>query len=710
MGEGKSDRSSKRQRSSHAANKSSSDTELAQGKGKGKKSKSKEKWPLLEGLTVDELARYRRRRVHGQPRDNLRLYPELEDKALVSEYRETFRANEDSIKENIELEKSKQTEDSQPEDLTEREQPSNEEEPKEQDTKDTEFSVTDKESVTPSIPLDDDKTMETEVTSKFANYANPKRPSLIRRGTTLKRDGEFYTDTETYSSYVAYEGQHRPELARRPTSLKMEGDLDTTTEKCEKFIQWLNVSRPELTRVPTHLKLEGEIETVTENHAKYVPFVGVRRPTLLRQNTHLKLEGKSNFVPEYADVFKRHNSRERPQPVKPETHLRTGKDFFLNTENTDNFVNPSLNEAQLMNELNRDVEEEEIRQKEQREKKKEEEMKMLVSKLEDLKGPPLGIPEYKDAYKDFPRGRPTIAKPEDEIGRADGSKISSSPTNKFLKKIDQDPEYKSKYMDYQKDHPVYRKPPLAVRSSMFPPEHNAGFEGNLNLEPEYRTAYCTKRESQLHTEPRMHRRRDRSLSDGRRKENYWMNNNEEQFNCVNAAQGQNAFQVLNTKIHEDTVCGRPPSGSRRGSKISQIQVQRPIHVDVVERNALKDELLSPTYRLHVCNVDDEPQGFRRRRSPSLQSSGRIRNPSPDRALQSDDVRPYSPSFGKTIKQHNNGQSFVVLDNEILDRNRNEVRRRRADRNYNIDELSHSKGRTRITTNWMPPWYDSTNTI
>lgn len=152
--------------------------------------------------------------------------------------------------------------------------------------------------------------------------------------------------------------------------------------------------------------------------------------------------------------------------------------------------------------------------------------------------------------QDFPRERPTIVKPEDEIGRADGSKIPSSPTNKFSKKIDKDPEYKSKYVDYQRDHLVYRKPPLAVRSTLFPAEHNTSFgkqesrrcdyeltsevmsqyvpygrvprvepmkmpgnlrlEGNLNLEPEYKTAYCAKRESQLCAEPRMHRRRDRS--------------------------------------------------------------------------------------------------------------------------------------------------------------------------------------------------------
>lgn len=34
-------------------------------------------------------------------------------------------------------------------------------------------------------------------------------------------------------------------------------------------------------------------------------------------------------------------------------------------------------------------------------RKKDEEMRMLVSKLEDLNGRPLEIPEYQDAYKVF---------------------------------------------------------------------------------------------------------------------------------------------------------------------------------------------------------------------------------------------------------------------------------------------------------------------
>lgn len=53
---------------------------------------------MLEGLTVDELARYRRRRVQGQPKDNLQLYIETESEDLVSEYRQAFRArSEESL-------------------------------------------------------------------------------------------------------------------------------------------------------------------------------------------------------------------------------------------------------------------------------------------------------------------------------------------------------------------------------------------------------------------------------------------------------------------------------------------------------------------------------------------------------------------------------------------------------------------------------------
>lgn len=92
---------------------------------------------------------------------------------------------------------------------------------------------------------------------------------------------------------------------------------------------------------------------------------------------------------------------ERPHPVKPETHLKSGNLFFENTlEDTVNFINSSIGETRLMYESSKDSEKEKKKRKELIEKqRKDEEMKMLVSKLEDLKTSPLEIPEYKDAYK-----------------------------------------------------------------------------------------------------------------------------------------------------------------------------------------------------------------------------------------------------------------------------------------------------------------------
>lgn len=148
----------------------------------------------------------------------------------------------------------------------------------------------------------------------------------------------------------------------------------------------------------------------------------------------------------------------------------------------------------------------------------------------------------------------------------------------------------------------------------------------------------------------------------------------------------------------------------RGSKSSQMHIQKQMQSNITENNKIKHRSTSPTYRLHVCNVD-EPRGFRHRHSPSFQSSGRIHDSSSNCVLQTNIIRPYSPSFGKNTKQLIDGQSFVVLDNETFDKNKNEIRRKQTDQNYNIDgTLSISKKRTKPSTNWMPPWYDSTNSI
>jgi len=92
------------------------------------------------------------------------------------------------------------------------------------------------------------------------------------------------------------------------------------------------------------------------------------------------------------------------QSMRPQTHLKPGGDFFQDTESTEHFAHPRIKQMQEAEEFNddEDNEDEKKRMREQEEKrKKDEEIKMLVSKLEDLNGRPLEIPEYRDAYKVF---------------------------------------------------------------------------------------------------------------------------------------------------------------------------------------------------------------------------------------------------------------------------------------------------------------------
>lgn len=91
------------------------------------------------------------------------------------------------------------------------------------------------------------------------------------------------------------------------------------------------------------------------------------------------------------------------QSMRPQTHLKAGGDFFQDTESAEHFAHPREKQMQETIEQFKDEEdneEERRRIREQEEKrKKDEEMEMLVSKLEDLNGRPLEIPEYRDAYK-----------------------------------------------------------------------------------------------------------------------------------------------------------------------------------------------------------------------------------------------------------------------------------------------------------------------
>ena len=147
-------------------------------------------------------------------------------------------------------------------------------------------------------------------------------------------------------------------------------------------------------------------------------------------------------------------------------------------------------------------------------------------------------------------------------------------------------------------------------------------------------------------------------------------------------------------------------------------MQRP-SIDATERSVSQNRSPSPTYRLHVCNVDDEPRGFaRRRRSSSFQSSEKIRT-TYDIEDTDESQRPYSPSFSKERRRSSdNKQAFVVLDNGIMENpkmnnnnNINETRRKRTDSNFTVDSmksLPRRRSKNRIPLNWMPPWYDSSS--
>lgn len=82
----------------------------------------------------------------------------------------------------------------------------------------------------------------------------------------------------------------------------------------------------------------------------------------------------------------------------------------------------------------------------------------------------------------------------------------------------------------------------------------------MDHEAEYRNAY------QDHHQLRQQRRhsRERSISESRRDNNHWLdNNNGECFGMINAADDQDAFQILQTRVHEESIVGKPPAGLRR---------------------------------------------------------------------------------------------------------------------------------------------------
>ena len=119
----------------------------------------------------------------------------------------------------------------------------------------------------------------------------------------------------------------------------------------------------------------------------------------------------------------------------------------------------------------------------------------------------------------------------------------------------------AKLRPFQNSHKQQIKPPL---SEKFCACGVTRLEGDINLEPEYRDAYCNNNTSSQQ-DPLRKRSRERSLSGTRhRADTHWLDNdNGDCFGAINAADDQDAFQILHTRVHNDSLVGKPPTGNRR---------------------------------------------------------------------------------------------------------------------------------------------------
>ena len=230
----------------------------------------------------------------------------------------------------------------------------------------------------------------TEKNSQYILYPNSEKRKLLRRSTALKLEGDMANETEVRKEYVIYPNAERPQMIRRLPSLKLEGEFESmTTEQQDKYISYLLSRRPIMEKKKTLLKMDGDFDFLTENNVSYVAHDTPRRPPPIRKrSTSLKLDGDFEFSPEYRDSYVNFN-RSRPVTYKPKETLKNNGEKFENlTEMKTQFVN--FENVQIPQSA------------------KPENNLHVGGEMEIL-------PEYKVNYIDFPRERPFIRKPFNQI-------------------------------------------------------------------------------------------------------------------------------------------------------------------------------------------------------------------------------------------------------------------------------------------------------
>lgn len=128
--------------------------------------------------------------------------------------------------------------------------------------------------------------------------------------------------------------------------------------------------------------------------------------------------------------------------------------------------------------------------------------------------------------------------------------------------------------------------------------------------------------------------------------------------------------------------------------------------ELVDRSLITARYVSPTYQMHMCDIDNESQSF----SQLKQFSEKAHN-STDTAIQNDVSKPYSPSFGKDRRNRRIDHPFVILDNASKNTPKPQTSISYAKHiNKNVNVIPISRERSKTPTKWMPLWYDNTNMI
>lgn len=269
-------------------------------------------------------------------------------------------------------------------------------------------------------------------------FTNVEKSNLIRRPNNLKLEGDFYTKTEKSEQFINYLFNQRPKLIKLPaTTLKLEGAMEKKTEMQENYRRFeTRQERPPLCKKNTNLHLEGDLDITNifvENYPRYEPQ---RRPTLTKHDTNLRMSGDMSMNPEYRESFVEFKQPERQKPTLPKNNLVTNGFFRKSIDESKTILHDSHHQIPFL-----------------RDNKDYQDAKRSNLKLDDE----IDIsPEQRETHIDFYKEGDGHDHPH--ISRS--KRLLSHPSNLKSegRRLDVNPEYRSAYVNFPRERPSLRRP------------------------------------------------------------------------------------------------------------------------------------------------------------------------------------------------------------------------------------------------------------